>query len=112
GQESVAEASYLAWRAIVEGRTRADGILYDTREAPGDVDLANQAALLEGLRIAYGDAHWVDLQRILSEVYDPDTPPEEARRFYLNQIVAAADSWVSPPELHANRRPDAEPLKV
>ncbi|QIG58481.1 terminase large subunit [Arthrobacter phage DrSierra] len=111
GHDSVAEKSYLAWRAMVEGRTTSKGLLYDTREAPADIDLADEAAVLNGLRAAYGDASWVDLDRILAEVYDPDTPPEEARRFYLNQIVAAADSWIAPPEWMKNRRDDLEPLR-
>lgn len=111
GHDSVAEASYLAWRAMAEGRTIAKGLLYDTREAPADIDLADEKAVLAGLKAAYGDAHWVDLERILSEIYDPDTPPEEARRFYLNQIVAAADAWVSPPEWMKNRKSDLPPLR-
>lgn len=110
GQESVAEASYSAWRAVEEGRARQGGILYDSREAPGDVDLADEATLREALKAAYGDATWVDLDRVLGEVYDPDTPPEEARRFYLNQIVAAADSWVAAYEWDANFREDLAPL--
>jgi hypothetical protein len=111
GQESVAEKSYLAWRAVVEGRSTSEGILYDTREAPADIDLADEKALMEGLKAAYGDAYWLDLDRILAEVYDPDTPPEEARRFYLNQIVAAADSWVAPAEWAKNKREGLAPLK-
>jgi len=110
GHDSVAEKSYLAWRAMVEGRTRSKGLLYDTREAPGDIDLADEKAVLNGLRAAYGDAIWVDLERILAEIYDPDTPPEEARRFYLNQIVAAADSWVAPAEWAKNFRAELRPL--
>lgn len=112
GQDSTAEKSYLAWRSIVEGRSRSKGILYDTREAPSDVDLADEKAVLAALRIAYGDAHWVDLERILAEIYDPDTPPEEARRFYLNQIVAAADSWVAPHEWAKNRNDELAPLRL
>lgn len=112
GQESVAEGSYLAWRAMVEGRSRADGVLYDTREAPGDVDLADEEQLRAGLVCAYGDATWVDIDRILGEVYDPDTPPEQARRFYLNQIVAAADSWIAPHQWEANRSDDLASLKL
>lgn len=104
GRESVAEGSYLAWRAITEGRSKSTGVLYDTREAPADVDLADEAQVREALRLTYGDAYWIDLTRILAEVYDPDTPPEEARRFYLNQIVAAADSWIAPQEWHKNER--------
>lgn len=110
GHDSVAEKSYLAWRAMVEGRTRSKGLLYDTREAPGDIDLADEKAVLAGLKAAYGDAIWVDLERILAEIYDPDTPPEEARRFYLNQIVAAADSWVAPAEWAKNYKADLRPL--
>lgn len=112
GHDSTAEKSYLSFLAIREGRTIADGILYDSRQAPDEVDLADRAALIAGLKIAYGDSHWVNLDRILQEVYDPDLPPEQARRFYLNQIVAAADSWVAPPVWHANKRDDLAPLNL
>lgn len=113
GQDSVAERSYLAYLAIKEGRALSPdetGILYDSREAPLDIDLADIEQVREGLRLAYGDATWLDLDRLLAEVYDPDTPPEEARRFYLNQIVAAADAWIAPREWHANRDDDIAPL--
>jgi len=110
GQESVAEGSFKAWRAAVEGRATGSGLLYDTREAPLTFDLTDEAALIEGLRCAYGDATWLDLERILGEIYDLDTPPEEARRFYLNQIVAAADSWIAPAVLGVNAAPAGKPL--
>jgi hypothetical protein len=110
GHESVAEASYQDYLAILEGRSRSTGLLYDSREAPGDVDLRDPDRLMEGLKATYGNATWVDLERIREEVYDPSTPPEEARRFYLNQIVAAADSWVAPHEWDENVREDLPPL--
>jgi len=110
GADSVAEGSYAAWRSEAEGRTKASGLLYDTREAPMSVDLSDEASLRAGLRAAYGDATWLDEDRLVGEVYDLDTPPEEARRFYLNQIVAAADSWISPAELGANDKPNGTPL--
>ncbi|WP_067201070.1 hypothetical protein [Microbacterium sp. XT11] len=112
GMGSVAEKSYLAYLSILEGRADADGILYDSRQAPDDIDLADRAAVRDGLKLAYGDSHWVNLDRIIREFYDPDLPPEQARRFYLNQIVAAADSWVAPSEWHGNRRDDIAPLKL
>jgi hypothetical protein len=113
GQESVAEGSYKAWRAAEEGRTRGNaGLLYDTREAPLGIDLGDEAALRQGLRCAYGDATWLDEDRLVGEIYDPDTPPEEARRFYLNQIVAAADSWIAPAVLARNDAPDGKPLAL
>jgi hypothetical protein len=117
GRDSTAEKSYLAFLAILEGRSIADGILYDSRQAPDDVNIADRSAVEAALAIAYGDSHWVNLDRIIREFYDPDLPPEQARRFYLNQIVAAADSWVSPAEWHGNRagegeRPAIEPLRL
>lgn len=112
GRDSTAEKSYLSYLAILEGRADADGILYDSRQAPDDIDLADRDAVKAGLELAYGDSHWVNLDRILREFYDPDLPPEQARRFYLNQIVAAADSWIAPREWHANRKDDIPALKI
>ena len=110
GQESVAEQSYQGWLAMRDGRSKATGLLYDSREAPATVDLADEASLREGLRCAYGDATWLDEDRLVGEVYDPSTPPEQSRRFYLNQIVAAADAWVAPVEWDANVVTDLAPL--
>ena len=98
GSGSVAERSYDAWQAMSEGRAKTSGLLYDAREAPPDVDLGDDAELLAGLEAAYGDSTWVDLERIRAEVWDPSTPPEDSRRFYLNQISSAVDSWLSEPE--------------
>lgn len=95
GQASVAEKSYEAHVAQSEGRTRSRGLLYDAREAPQLEDLGDEVELMAGLVDAYGDSVWVDLERIRDEVYDPSTPPEDSRRFYLNQITAASDAWLA-----------------
>lgn len=97
GEDSVAERSYLAYLAMSEGRSRGN-VLYDSREAPATTDMADEDSLHAGLVAAYGDSTWVDLERIRDEVWDPSTPPEDSRRFYLNQIAAATDSWISDPE--------------
>jgi hypothetical protein len=101
GMESVAERSYEAWQAQTSGRARGSTILYDSREAPPGVDLADEPALLGALAATYGDSSWVDLERIRDEVYDPGTPPSESRRFYLNQLSVAEDAWLSPQEYNA-----------
>jgi len=103
GEHSVAEKSAAYAAEIVEGRTRDDGLLYDHREAPADTDMADRESLMKGLRFVYGDSArdaggWVDLDRIVAEIYDPATDPQDARRFYLNQITHASDAWVSSPE--------------
>lgn len=98
GLKSVAERSYDAWRAAVEGRTKSSRLLYDAREAPPDIDLADDEQLMDGLEAAYGDSVWVDLERIMDEAHDLSTPPEDTRRFYLNQITASINAWLTEPE--------------
>lgn len=86
GEDSVAERSLAAH---VGG---APGLLYEAVEAPAVGDLADRPAVLEALKIAYGDAsRWVDLERIASEIADPGTDPDDARRFYLNQLTTGGE---------------------
>lgn len=112
GLGSVAENSFAAEAAQAEGRTKiAAGILFDHREAPPDTDPADKASLLAGLAYAYGDSAdtnggWVSLDRILADYWDPDTDPQDARRFYLNQITHASDSLISQPEWAAIAAPE------
>ena len=78
------------------------------------------------MRISYGDSAddnggWVNLDRIIAEYWDADTDPQDARRYFLNQLTHASDSWVSQVEWSKIRaeylpegvEPDpAEPLKI
>lgn len=104
GANSVAERSFAAESKQTEGRTRiATGILFDHREAPPETDPTDEASLRAGLVHVYGDSAdvnggWVTIDRILAEYWDPDTDPQDARRFYLNQITHASDAWLSQPE--------------
>lgn len=117
GFDSVAEDSHKAWKLQQEGKTRnASGILFDHREAPADTDLTDRESMLEGLRFAYGcsaeapcalaergdhDSHepgWVDLGRVLADFWDPATDPADGRMYFLNQITAASDAYLSQPE--------------
>jgi hypothetical protein len=107
GADSVAERSFAAEAKQSEGRTKiSTGILFDHREAPADTDMADRDSLMAGLAVAYGDSAdvnggWVSLERLVAEVWDPDTDPQDARGFYLNQITHASDSWLSQLEVTA-----------
>lgn len=98
GEDSVAERDYEAWVKIDKGLSRASGFLYDCLEAPPDTKLAEPDSLRAGLEAARGDSTWLDIPRLMQEIYDPRTMPSIARRYYLNQIVAAEDAWVAPHE--------------
>lgn len=96
GEGSVAEDDWDAYQAIESGRSRATGFLYDSLQAPDDVDLSDREQLREALMVARGDSTWLDVDRLLEEINDPTTSPSVARRFYLNQITAAEDAWIAP----------------
>lgn len=104
GMNSVAEKSFAAYGLQQEGRTRLDkGLLFDHREAPAETDPADEDSLRAGLAYAYGDSAdvhggWVNLDRLVAEYWDPDTDPQEARRYYLNQITHASDAFLTHPE--------------
>jgi phage terminase large subunit-like protein len=109
----VAERSAEYASQIAAGTVKDPGLLYDHQEAPGDTDMTDRESLLAGLAVAYGDSAepaggWVDLDRIIAEIWDPATDPQDARAFYLGQITHASDSWVSSPEWSAN----ADPLVI
>lgn len=113
GEESVAEKSHEAWKLQQEGRLKgaAGGILLDHREAPPDTDPQDRKSLIAGLRVAYGDSAdanggWVTLDRIVEDYVDPATDPQDARRYYLNQVTHAWDAWFSQPEWTGRARPD------
>lgn len=103
GQDSVAEMSANYYANIREGRAKEDGLLYDHREWPADIDMSDRESLRAGLCYVYGESGeccggWVDLDRIIAEIWDPATDPQDARRFYGNQITHATDSWITYPQ--------------
>lgn len=99
GDDSVAERTHAYAQAIVEGKVKERGLLFDHREAPAHTDLADRASLLAGLRSVYGPAaDWLDLDGIVAEIWDPQSDPADSRRYWLNQVVAATDAWLSEPE--------------
>lgn len=76
---------------------QAVGVLFDTREPPGhaDIDMSDPDQLRPALEFAYGesvDFDNVDIDRFIAEILDPDTDPNEARRYYLN-VAAPSSDW-------------------
>lgn len=115
GEKSVAEQSAAYWSAIQAGTAMDDGLLYDHREAPAETEMSDRDSLIHGLRIAYGDSSshpdgclihleepcppgHVDLDRLISTIWDPAQDTQQSRSDFLNQITHASDSWVSSPE--------------
>lgn len=97
GMESEAEGSYLSWQEQQAPNYRGKrDILYDSIEAPPDTDILTEEGRLRGLRAAYMDAPWNDIERISDEMADRRTSVADQIRFYLNGLAGAEDSWVEP----------------
>lgn len=105
GEDSVAGQDWEAFQAIEQGRSSATGFLYDSLEPASDVDLSNRDELREALIVARGDSTWLDVERLIEEIHDPVNPASVSRRFYLNQLTAAEDSWIAPHEWAACAKP-------
>lgn len=100
GEDSVAEATSLYADRIAEtgedGRSKArQGGLLRFHPQALVPDLRDEDTLRAGLTDLYRDAPWVNIDRIVAEVYDLGTHPSDARRFYLNAVVSADDALVT-----------------
>lgn len=100
GDESVAEKTHERAKLIAEGKSRAARLLYDHREAPAKVDLADREQVIAALREVYGPfADVLDLDGIVdNEFYNVEKDVEESRRYFFNQPTAARDAWVTKPQ--------------
>ncbi|MBN3584867.1 hypothetical protein JYB64_20930 [Algoriphagus aestuarii] len=109
GEDSVAELDYEAFQELMSEDALRDKskfkFFYDAVEAPPGTDLNDYESLKRGIIAARGDATWLDVDRLIEEVMDPRTIPSEARRKYLNQIVAAEDAWLTPQQWDAIGNP-------
>jgi hypothetical protein len=122
GEDSVAERYYDANQKVLSGHAVDVGTLYDALEAPAGTPVseipaesedpegyaAGVAKLREGIEIARGDSVWLPVDSIVDSVLDLRNPVTESRRKFLNQILAAEDSWIAPYEWDALADPTAK----
>ncbi len=97
--------------AQTTAEARADGVLIDDR--PGrHVDLDDDEQLRREVARVYGDSAqqrggWVNIDRIMAEIRDAATLEPDARRFFLNQVVAGALLFIDPIRWDSAARPEA-----
>ncbi len=91
GEKSVAE------RSGNDATRGHSGILhYATRPIEEPQPDWSDDQMLTALNVAYGDAHWIDRQRILKEIRDPSTGWDDALRFYFNIRTVGMGHAVDP----------------
>jgi hypothetical protein len=50
--------------------------------------------LIDALGVAYGNASWIDLGRLVKEIRDPETLWEDALRFFFNIPTPSSERWL------------------
>lgn len=105
GERSVAEGTHQAF-----GKGEA-GIFCDAVEAPDVKPEDTDAVLRVALLPAYGDSStdrggWVDLDRLILEIRDPETTWEDSQRYYFNRNVDDRRKAVETAKWLALARPD------
>lgn len=105
-KESVGKGARDAYDNTLAGGADA-GILYDSLEAPPEARLIEREIpiVLEAVR---GDATWLDIETITKTMLDYRTTPNEARRFYYNQIVADEEGYFRPKDVAATVHPSVK----
>lgn len=109
GGGSVAEATDAFEKRInEEGLPRT--LLYDSAEIFIE-NIYDREAAFVALKQVYGDATWIDLDRIWEEICDPALTEADARRFYFNQRVLRGSQWLNPKSWDAIKDPDMKVKK-
>lgn len=99
GQNSVAEQSHKLAQDIRDGKARAARLLFDHREGFADTDVDDEASLRRGLEEAYRGADYMDIDRLITEFWDPRNDRGESIQFFLNRPTSAGgkafdlDKW-------------------
>lgn len=106
GDESVAEQTERA-AATTPGILIVGGQYEATVDDVTDVD-----QLRVGLQLAYRDAPWVDVERVLADCLDPDITPEDIHRFMLNHPVAADAVLCAAPTLVSDELEHGAPVAL
>lgn len=95
GYDSVAEREYQAYLDSLTYENYKYRTIYDSIEAPPNTKTDSETAIVKGIEVARGDAHWVDPKSIALQFFDKRNEVSALRRSYFNQIVAPSDRWLS-----------------
>lgn len=113
GEGSVAEQTHRHARMISEKKSAATSTLFDHRQAPADLDVADPESLRAGILEAYGDAaEYTDIDRKVADFSDPRKRIEALRRYTLNQPTGSSNAWMTTPEWERIGPKDGEVLAL
>lgn len=87
-----------------------DGVYCDDVTPPDTLSVRNKRERMKALREVYGDAYWVDLDRVSSEVEALlNRDAAQAERWFLNRKIAGDDAGFPPTVVDARKDSKHEP---
>ena len=94
GEDSVAQTIREEQEKVWAGLSKPSGWLYDSLEAHPESPLSEEWApyIVATIR---GDAVWLNIEDIVSEIQDGSKTVASKRRMWFNQIVSTGDSLIS-----------------
>lgn len=102
GGGSIGEAAFKSWqKQQAPGYRGKKDILYHSIEAAPPFDILTEEGRFRGLRQAYLDADWNDIERKSDEMADDRTSVADSIRFYLNGLATEEDAWIDPDKFDA-----------
>lgn len=102
GADTEGEKAFKAWqKQQAPGYKGKRDILYHSIEAAPPFDILTEAGRKHGLRQAYLDAEWNDIERKSDEIADDRTSVADSIRFYLNGLATEEDAWIEPDKFAA-----------
>lgn len=102
GSDTEGEKAYRSWlKQQSPGYRGKKDILYHSIEAAPPFDLITEKGRKVGLKQAYLDAPWNDVQRKSDEIADERTSVADSIRFYFNGLGTEEDAWVQPDNFDA-----------
>lgn len=111
GEQSIAEGQHKQAEAIAAGKKTNPQMLFDHREGSPIVDLSDPVALLASLRDAYDGREWIDYAGMINDVTDGTENPSDFRRYFLNQVAGADETFVTSSEMAAITSTEENPVK-
>lgn len=124
GMDSVGERLWDTYQKVVAGEGIDTGILYDALEAPPDTPVDSiprpqddpegyaeaVKRLADGIKVARGDAYWLEPEALVAAILDPMNAISESVRMFLNWISATVDAWMNPLDWDSCKRDDLKLL--
>lgn len=109
GQNSIAEQSHKLAEQIRDGTARAARLLFDHREGFANTNLDDADSLRASLREAYAGADYIDIERLVTDIWDPRAARNESIQFFLNRPTSAAGRAVDLAKWDASRVEKTKP---